>query len=95
MTTARKQQTVIPIHMYEVIEAAETDAAKLRDRSEEEIGQIVQHRLVSHNQPILAGTRIRTSAVWNFHNAGYSDEEILRQYPRLKLEDVQAALSYE
>jgi DNA-binding transcriptional MerR regulator len=94
-STARPRQTVIPIHMYQVISEAESDADRLRERTSDEIGQIVRNRLVSHNQHVLAGTRIRTSAIWTFHEDGYSNDEILRQYPRLVAEDVDAALKFE
>jgi uncharacterized protein (DUF433 family) len=88
-------QTVIPIEMQRI--AAETEAAadKLRERTPDEIGTIVRHRYTSHNAPLIVGTRIRTEAIWNFHQAGYSTDEIIRQYPRLTAEDVQAAITYE
>ncbi|HEY7295362.1 MAG TPA: DUF433 domain-containing protein [Dehalococcoidia bacterium] len=48
-----------------------------------------------HNAAVLAGTRIPTAAVWNLANAGYNTDAILREYPRLRAEDVEAALAYE
>lgn len=88
-------QTVIPIEMRRV--AAETEAAadKLIERSDDEIGKIVQHRHIMQNAPVLAGTRIRTQAIWNFHEAGYSPKEIIEQYPRLTPDDVDAAIECE
>ena len=88
-------QAAIPIHLDAVISNARVDASALRDRSPEEIGSISRHRLVSHNAPVLAGTRIRTSAIWKFHEAGYTDQQILDQYPRLEPADIEAALQYE
>jgi uncharacterized protein (DUF433 family) len=67
----------------------------MQARDEDEIGQIFQHRYIAHNEPVLAGTRIRTSAIWNFHQAGYSTEEILAEYPRLTAQDVDAAIEFE
>jgi len=89
------QQTVIPIEMKPIIRDAETAADALRDRAPEEIGQIVQKRNVSHNHPVIAGTRVRTEAIWNFHESGYSDREILKQYPRLDPRDITEALCFE
>lgn len=88
-------QTVIPIEMQRI--AAETEAAadKLIERTEDEFGKIVQHRHIMQNAPVLAGTRIRTQAVWNFHEAGYSSNEIIEQYPRLTPVDVDAAIKFE
>ena len=81
--------------MEPVIASAAIDANRLRERSPGEIGQIVRHRHVSHNAPVLAGTRIRTEAIWNFHSAGYSDADILREYPRLDPDDIQQAICFE
>ena len=83
------------IEMEAVRGDTEQEAEKLRERSRDEIGEIIQNRYVSHNKPVLAGTRIRTEAVWNFHEAGYSVAGILRQYPRLTAKDVEKAIEFE
>lgn len=89
------EQVVIPVEMQRVATETEAEAQKLRERDPDEIGKIVQHRYTSHNAPLIAGTRIRTEAIWNFHEAGYSVAEILREYPRLTTDDVHAAISFE
>jgi uncharacterized protein (DUF433 family)/DNA-binding transcriptional MerR regulator len=71
------------------------EAARLREREPCDVGRVVQNRFVMHNAPVLAGTRITTEAVWNFHVAGYSTDEIIQQYPRLTAADVQAAIAWE
>lgn len=91
----RPQQTVTPIEVQEVVAETEQRASAMQARSEDEIGQISQHRYISHNEPVLAGTRIRTGAIWNFHRAGYSTAEILKEYPRLTEKDVEAAIAFE
>ncbi len=53
------------------------------------------HRYVVHNAAVLAGTRVPTAAVWNLANAGSDTDAIIREYPRLRAEDVEAALTYE
>jgi uncharacterized protein (DUF433 family) len=77
-------------------------AAELRERIEaarhrrpEDIGRVVRNRRIQGNVPILAGTRIPTSSVWSFHEAGYNVEQIIEQYPRLYPEDIQAAIDFE
>jgi uncharacterized protein (DUF433 family) len=95
MSASRPGQTVIPIAMSEIIRCAAADANGLRDRTPDEIGKIVQNRYISHNHPVLAGTRIRTAAIWHFHEAGYSNDDILRQYPRLQPRDVEQAIAFE
>jgi uncharacterized protein (DUF433 family) len=64
-------------------------------RQPEEIGHIVRRPGVQGNAPVLAGTRIPTSAVWNFHEAGYNADQIIDEYPRLTPEDVEAAIIFE
>lgn len=70
-------------------------AAQLKERKPEEVGKITRQRFVVHNASVLAGTRVPTSAVWNLHEAGYSAPEIIREYPRLKAEDIDAAIAHE
>jgi uncharacterized protein (DUF433 family) len=68
---------------------------RLRRRRRGQLGRIKQNRLVLHNAPVLRGTRVPTAAVWNFSQAGYSPESIVREYPRLTVGDVKAALAFE
>lgn len=88
-------QTVIPVEMQSIATETEAAADKLRERTPDEIGKVVQHRHIMQNSPVLAGTRIRTEAIWSFHKAGYQCDEILRRYPRLTPKDVQAAIDFE
>jgi uncharacterized protein (DUF433 family) len=89
------EQTIIPIELEAVAAEAEADARRLRERAPDEYGVIRQHRYVAHNSHVIEGTRIRTEAIWNFHEAGYSVEEIVGQYPRLVEKDVVAAIEFE
>ena len=47
------------------------------------------------NAPVIAGTRIPTAAIRRFREAGYSIEQIIRQYPTLTAEDIKGALAFE
>jgi uncharacterized protein (DUF433 family) len=77
--------------------AAEVESAtrRLRERQTDDHGQIAQHRSVLQNQPVVQGTRIPTATIWNYHVAGFSDDDILRQYPTLTPDDIQAAIEHE
>jgi len=81
--------------LADVAEEMADEAVRLRDRGPRDIGRVVQNRSVMHNAPVLAGTRITTEAVWNFHTAGYSADEIICQYPRLTAADVRVAIAWE
>ena len=49
---------------------------------------------VCHGKPCIRGTRIMVSIILDYLQAGEPAEEILRQYPTLKPEDIQAAVGY-
>jgi uncharacterized protein (DUF433 family) len=44
---------------------------------------------------VIAGTRIPINAVKDFHAAGYSTDQIIKEYPDLTAEDVEAALAHK
>lgn len=88
-------QTALPIHMERIFAEVRSASEKLRERRPEDIGTVSRNRFVTQNAPVLAGTRIPTSAVWNLHNNGYDAAAIIRGYPRLTEQDVCAALAHE
>jgi uncharacterized protein (DUF433 family) len=67
---------------------------KLRSRDESRIGRVERHKGVANNRPVIAGTRIPVQAIREFGDAGYSIERIMKEYPSLKREDIEAALNY-
>lgn len=50
--------------------------------------------LVCHGKACIKGTRVMVSVVLDNLAAGVSPEEILRSYPSLTSEDIQAAIAY-
>lgn len=50
--------------------------------------------LVCHGKACIKGTRIMVSVILDNLAAGVSQEEILRSYPSLRPDDIQAALAY-
>jgi len=50
--------------------------------------------LVCHGKACIKGTRIMVSVILDNLAAGIDREEILRSYPSLSAEDIQAALAY-
>jgi len=50
--------------------------------------------LVCHGKACIQGTRVMVSVILDNLAAGTSQEEILRSYPTLTPEDIQAALAY-
>jgi uncharacterized protein (DUF433 family) len=91
----RRGQTVLPFTMRRVANQVTRAAARLQSRRPREIGRITRNRYIAENQAVLAGTRVPTRAVWDFHEAGYSDEQILAEYPSLTKDDIHAAVKFE
>ena len=50
--------------------------------------------LVCHGQPCVNGTRIKVSVVLDNLAAGISKDEILRSYPSLKAQHIDACIAY-
>jgi uncharacterized protein (DUF433 family) len=75
-------------------EELETSIARKRTRRGL-VGKVERRRGVMGSTPVLAGTRVPTSALWRLHNSGYGVAQILESYPGLTAEDVRAALEDE
>ena len=57
-------------------------------------GKITIDADVCNGKPTIRGQRIAVQTILEFLSAGESDEEILRQYPTLTQEDIQASLAF-
>src|SRR5690606_7730771 len=95
LAASRAGQVAIKIDMQEIAWDTRRDVARLRERDPGQIGAITQHRYVAHNAPVIAGTRIPTSVIWSFHQAGYDIDAIIREYPLLTEADIRAAIDHE
>ncbi len=91
----RLGQQLMPFELVKVEGSVREGLSRLRVRDEEQVGKISRHRHVAENQPVVAGTRIPTRAIWEFHQADYSMSAILRAYPQLQTADVTAAIDFE
>ncbi|MDB5925456.1 MAG: hypothetical protein JWN13_4392 [Betaproteobacteria bacterium] len=88
-------QTVLSIALEPIANEMRGAAEQLRERRPEQVGQLVRNRYVVHNAWVVSGTRIPTTAIWNFHSAGYDAVAIIGEYPRLTADDVRAAIEFE
>lgn len=95
MEPSGQGQVVIEIGLEPIATEMRRAAEGLRERDADQIGKVVRNRYVVHNAWVVAGTRIPTEAIWNFHAAGHSAADIVREYPRLTPTDVQAAIDFE
>jgi len=61
---------------------------------EELLKRISINPKICHGKPCIKGTRIMVSIILDNLTAGVSREEILKSYPTLQPEDIDAALAY-
>lgn len=91
-----RQYIVATVDLLSVVDDTKRDVATyLHKRDQSKLGTIERSRYVSHNAPVVGGTRISVEAIKRFADAGYDTEQILLEYPDLTPEDVDAALNYE
>jgi uncharacterized protein (DUF433 family) len=90
-------QLAIPdiVDMSKVIGEVEQRVQELEKRGPSQVGKVEKHKHVARNSTVIAGTRISTAAIRRFHEAGYTKDQILKQYPTLTMADIDGALEYE
>ncbi|MCB1480295.1 MAG: DUF433 domain-containing protein [Rhodobiaceae bacterium] len=85
-------QYMIGIPLEQVVSDTRRDVNKLSDRSAEQIGQITQNRRISHNAEVVAGTRVQVKSILEFAEAGFTPEQIVKEYPTLTVDDVKSVV---
>ena len=94
LVAAKPEGQLVCIEMQEIVNETRALVNTRRRRDKRQLGRIEKHRGVARNAPVLAGTRIPAQAVWNFHEAGYETDAILKEYPSLTPKDVRAAINF-
>jgi uncharacterized protein (DUF433 family) len=61
---------------------------------EEELQRISLDRDILAGKPVIKGTRIPVYLILELLASGMSQEEVLKEYPTLKREDIRACLAY-
>jgi uncharacterized protein (DUF433 family) len=89
------QQGVLEIPLRVVTGRVEEEIERLRERDATQVGKFERKRGVVHNELVVAGTRIPVRSIRAFAEAGYSPEDIQKQYPTLTLDDIRAASAFE
>lgn len=88
-------QRVFDIPLRVVIADTKKAVAELNRRRGEVVGRIVQDRNIMQNEPVFAMTRIPVSTVKRYIEAGYSNAQIIAEYPDLTAADITAARAYD
>lgn len=92
---ASSGQGVLQIPLKVVAGQMEDAVNAIRQRKVDAVGRVEKKRGVAQNQPVIAGTRIPVRSIQAFSKAGYSEEDINKQYPTLTKEDIRAAVNYK
>lgn len=87
-------QYVVPVVLEEVLSDTKYDVEQFNRRDDSVIGRVERSRYINHNAPVIAGTRIPVRAIKEFAEAGYSNQQIIGEYPDLTEQDVKAALAH-
>lgn len=90
--TGQRLLRIIPLK--EVRSNMEQSVKKMTKRQPSDHGRIDRRRNVSHNAPVIAGTRITVGAVKRLKEDGFSVDQIMAEYPSLTAADIEAALKY-
>ena len=86
-------QKIMELPLHETLDDLDRGVEELFRRDHSTVGQVEQQRRVMHNRRVIAGTRVPVSAILAFHEAGYTTDQILEEYPSLTHQDVEAALA--
>lgn len=87
-------QGVLQIALKVVAGNMKKAVEEMRERGPNNVGKIARERGLLNSMPVVAGTRIPIRSIKAFADSGYSEEDILKEYPTLKAEDIRAALKY-
>ena len=90
------EQYVMPaLKLDKVVADTKRDVSSLNARDKSKYGKLEQSRYLNHNALVIAGTRISVDSIKRFSEAGYTTEQILKEYPDLSEQDVATAIEYE
>lgn len=87
-------QYIIDIPLRRIVSDTSRDAARLRERSADQIGHLTRARGVESNAQVVAGTRVRVASIRRLHEDGFTTAQIVAEYPDLTEADVAAALAH-
>ena len=88
-------QQVFDIPLKVAITGVRAEIAKMNERTDDKRGKVEREKFVAQGQYVVKGTRVPVTLIASFARAGYTTAQILREYPGLVAEDVDAALRFE
>lgn len=89
-------QYVTPVVLNDVVQDTKRDVVYLpTPRDISKVGNVEKSKYIMRNAAVISGTRIPIAAIQRFSKAGYSVEQIIKEYPDITPKDVEAALNYK
>lgn len=85
-------QRVLKIPLRVVRSDMKSAVKGLWSRDDDSIGQITKVRRIAQSKEVFAGTRITVQSVIDFWRAGYSVDQIIREFPTLSELDIRNAI---
>ena len=85
-------QIAVPIPLGSIADDLRTKIARVQERGSGDVGDVEINRYVAHNQQVVAGTRIPVETILTYWRAGYSSKDIIKEYPTLKKQDIDAVI---
>ena len=86
-------QGVLQIPLKVITDDVQKRICSLRERDPDSIGRLDRGRGPAQNQLVISGTRIPVRSVKAFADAGYSVDQIRKEYPSLTDKDILAAIA--
>lgn len=86
-------QFVEEYQLGSIIAHTDGEIAEMKARAKDEVGKIVSAPGVQRGAPVIAGTRVPVASIRRLSEDGFSDAQIIAEFPRLTKRDVRAALS--
>lgn len=83
------------LEVINVLNDVQDNVIQLKKRDETQIGRVQRNRFVAHNTWVISGTRIPTSTIRRYLDAGFDENHVLKEYPTLTLEDIRGAMQHE
>jgi uncharacterized protein (DUF433 family) len=97
-TNERKEvvsgQRVLDIPLRVAISDTRKAIQELNARGSKQLGKIVQAKFIMQNEPVFERTRISVAAVKRYLAAGFSPAAIIKEFPSLTVEDIDAAQKF-
>ena len=69
-------------------------ALSKKNSKTEAFTRIIRDKNIMHGQPVIKGTRIPVSLIFDYMADGFAVKDILDQFPHLTPEDINEALRY-